>query len=311
MNNEKTMKTVTLLDGGMSRELERCGAVLRQPEWSALALIDRPETVRTAHEAFLKAGSDVITTNTYAVVPFHLGEDRFKTEGPALARLAGRLAREAAASKPGARVAGSLPPACGSYTPESFDAAAAKTILATLVEALEPSVDFWLAETMSSLEEAQVTASAAASSKRPLWISYTLRDDVTPEEMGEPMLRSHESVRDAVKLAIDLGAEAVLFNCSMPEVMLQAVETAARTIADAGKTLAIGVYANALHSQDEDGAANEVISVVRDDLQPDTYGAWTDLWVAAGASLIGGCCGINSEHIKALSARYDRELTHV
>jgi len=51
------MTKITLLDGGMSRELERCGAILRQPEWSALALMNQPDTVRTAHEAFIDAGS--------------------------------------------------------------------------------------------------------------------------------------------------------------------------------------------------------------------------------------------------------------
>ena len=57
------MSQITLLDGGMSRELERHGAILRQPEWSALALMNQPETVSAAHEAFIRAGSRVVTTS--------------------------------------------------------------------------------------------------------------------------------------------------------------------------------------------------------------------------------------------------------
>jgi S-methylmethionine-dependent homocysteine/selenocysteine methylase len=68
---------VLLLDGGMGRQLQAMGAPFRQPEWSALALIEAPHTVQAAHAAFLHAGARVVTTNSYALVPFHLGQERF------------------------------------------------------------------------------------------------------------------------------------------------------------------------------------------------------------------------------------------
>ena len=86
--------SITILDGGMSRELVRLGAPLRQPEWSALALLEAPETVREAHLAFARAGARVLTTNAYAVVPFHLGPERFAAEGRRLAALSAELARQ-------------------------------------------------------------------------------------------------------------------------------------------------------------------------------------------------------------------------
>ena len=86
--------TVTILDGGMGRELERSGAPFRQPEWSALALIESPKHVELAHAAFARSGADVITTNSYAVVPFHIGDVRFAKDGPRLVRLAGEIARD-------------------------------------------------------------------------------------------------------------------------------------------------------------------------------------------------------------------------
>ena len=111
------MKSIRILDGGMSRELVRLGAQLRQPEWSALALMQSPDIVRRAHEEFIAAGADVITTNSYALVPFYMGEERFRTDGRSLIGLAGRLAREAAEGAKDRRVlvAGSLPPIFGSY----------------------------------------------------------------------------------------------------------------------------------------------------------------------------------------------------
>src|SRR5262245_58579316 len=85
---------VTILDGGTGRELARIGAPFSQPLWSAQALIESPEHVRRVHESFVTAGAEVITTNAYALVPFHLGRQLFDTDGRRLARLAGSIARD-------------------------------------------------------------------------------------------------------------------------------------------------------------------------------------------------------------------------
>jgi homocysteine S-methyltransferase len=115
-------KDLWVLDGGMGRELARRGAPFRQPEWSALALMEAPETVREVHQAYVASGARVITTNSYALVPFHIGDARFVAEGEGLAALAGQLAREVADEQPGSvQVAGSLPPLFGSYRADLFD----------------------------------------------------------------------------------------------------------------------------------------------------------------------------------------------
>ncbi|MBI0512350.1 homocysteine S-methyltransferase, partial [Dickeya dianthicola] len=87
---------ILILDGGMGRELARIGAPFRQPEWSALALMESPQHVRQVHDSFIAAGAQVITTNSYAVVPFHISDAVFNARGQALAALAGQLARQAA-----------------------------------------------------------------------------------------------------------------------------------------------------------------------------------------------------------------------
>ena len=89
-----------ILDGGMGRELQAMGAPFRQPEWSALALMEGVEYVRAAHDAFLQAGADVVTTNSYAIVPFHIGADVFAARATELLRLSGKLARAAADDLP-------------------------------------------------------------------------------------------------------------------------------------------------------------------------------------------------------------------
>src|SRR6478609_3510837 len=114
------MGRVTILDGGMGRELKRIGAPFDQPQWSAKAMLESPDHVRRVHESFVRAGADVITTNAYALVPFHLGDAGFAADGRRLAALAGSLARAVADGSPGVRVAGCLPPVLGSYQPEQF-----------------------------------------------------------------------------------------------------------------------------------------------------------------------------------------------
>lgn len=125
---------IEILDGGMGRELARVGAPFRQPEWSALALYEAPKQVRAVHDSFVEAGAGTLTTNSYAVVPFHIGAARFAADGERLAALAGQLARQAAdAAAHPVRVAGSLPPAAGSYRPDLFVAEQAIAIHRVLV----------------------------------------------------------------------------------------------------------------------------------------------------------------------------------
>jgi S-methylmethionine-dependent homocysteine/selenocysteine methylase len=291
-------RPITLLDGGTGRELKRIGAPFRQPEWSALALIEAPEYVTRVHQSYVDAGADVITTNTYAVVPFHIGEDRFASHGAQWAALAGSLARAVADAAPqGVAVAGSLPPVCGSYRPDLVDIDRARPVLATLIAALAPHVDHWQAETLSSLSEARLVAELTAPTGKPLWLSFTL-DDTHPGAVAQ--LRSGESVTDAALLAQAVGARAILFNCSQPEVMADAV-SAARAACD----LPIGVYANAFPPQPEEAEANAVLLDIRADLDPAGYADFARAWHAAGATILGGCCGIGPEHIAALRALAD------
>lgn len=286
-----------ILDGGTGRELARIGAPFRQPEWSALSLIEAPEYVSRVHRAYVTAGADVITTNSYAVVPFHIGQERFAASGAGLARLAGQLAREVAdGAERTVRVAGSLPPVCGSYRPDLIDLDRARPVLTVLVEALAPYIDHWQAETLSALAEARLIAELTAATAKPLWLSFTLEDEI---QEGSVRLRSGESVSAAAEEAHALGAEALLFNCSQPEVMAAAV-TAARLVL--GDDVRVGVYANAFPPMTADAEANSGLDDIRTDLTPDGYARFATAWQAAGASVVGGCCGIGPEHIAALTA---------
>jgi homocysteine S-methyltransferase len=150
----------------------------------------------------------------------------------------------------------------------------------------------------------ELLGSAADPRVKPLWLSFTLEDEI--RDAPPARLRSGETVTEAVRVAIDLGADAVLFNCSQPEVMGDAVAEAQRVLNTATIRIIaprprIGVYANAFPPVNAAAAeANAQLSSIRTDVTPSAYVAWARDWVARGASIIGGCCGIGPEHISAL-----------
>lgn len=299
----RTIRTerVTLLDGGMGRELLRMGAPFRQPEWSALALMETPHLVSRAHEQFALAGCDILTTNNYAVVPYHIGEERFVADGAALAARAGQLASDVAA-RFGCRVAGALPPLFGSYRPDLFEPARGQALLEQLIEALDPFVDIWLAETVSSIAEAEAVVTALKGDRRSLWLAYTLRDDEHALH-DIPRLRSGESVAAAAHSGAEQGAAAILFNCSRPEVMAPAIDIVQQIRGERGASLAIGAYANAFSGQSTVAQANVTLHDIRQELDPAGYATFAEHWCQQGASIVGGCCGIGPQHISLLQQR--------
>jgi len=295
-----------LLDGGMGRELKARGAPWRQPEWSALALWEAPSFVQEAHEAFIASGAEVVTTNSFALVPFHIGQERFEQDGEMLASLSGQLAK-AAIQKSGRSdvlVAASLPPPFGAYSPESFTSAEeAERILGCLVQGLSPHADIWLAETLSSTAEARAACAAVrngGTDSRPLWLAFSLRR-VGGAQSPCCALHSGESIADAVAVARELHASSLLFNCAPPELMAPALIAAREALAeDSG--IQLGAYANSFCEEHAESPepANCAVTALRPEITPMAYAEFAREWRRLGARMIGGCCGIGPQHIAAL-----------
>jgi S-methylmethionine-dependent homocysteine/selenocysteine methylase len=296
---------VTILDGGMGRELERRGAPFKQPEWSALALMKAPGIVKQVHKDFIRNGAGVISTNSYALVPFHIGEELFQNQGRALAASAGQIACDAVAEiQSSTRIAGSIPPLFGSYRADLYQPERVSEIATPLIEGLSPYVDLWLCETQSLLAEAisvRLLIDNLDDEKKPVWISFTLED---AEVTKEPLLRSGEPVADAVEAMSDLNVEAILFNCCQPEVIGDAIQVTRDKLASLScLEIEIGAYANAFAPQPKNATANEGLDDMRADLTPSAYLSWAQQWRRKGATLIGGCCGIGPDHIALLAEK--------
>ncbi|MFA3393208.1 homocysteine S-methyltransferase family protein [Acinetobacter baumannii] len=285
-----------ILDGGLGRELARRGAPFRQPEWSALALIEAPETVKEVHLDFINAGAEVITTNNYAVVPFHIGQERFETDGVRLIKVAIEQAKNAVKeSGKNVKIAGCLPPLFGSYRADLFQPEQAKNLAEPIINTLAPEVDFWRAETQSCLKEVETVHALLPQDGKDYWVSFTLQDEIKQEQA---LLRSGENMQQVADFIKQSNAKAVLFNCCQPEVILQAINEIKGLIPE---SVQIGAYANAFPPQDESATANDGLDEIRKDLDAPAYLGFAKQWQQAGASLVGGCCGIGPEHIAELS----------
>lgn len=295
------MSKLTLLDGGMGRELQRIGAPFSQPLWSAEALISAPEFVTQAHQNFIDAGAEIITVNSYACVPYHLGAERYQQQGISLAQQAAELARNVAdkhLQNGGNKVlvAGCLPPAFGSYRPDLFSSKEAKAICLELYQAQQASVDLFLVETIASIEELVMFAQVLQQSQQPCYYAFTLQDTL---EQGQAQLRSGETVQQAARVLADLNAQAMLFNCSVPEVMAQALSDSQSVLAQCQTTVELGVYANRFSAIGKGHQANDALQSMRE-VTPEQYLQFSQHWHQLGASIIGGCCGIEPSHIAKL-----------
>ena len=230
-------------------------------------------------------------------MPFHLGEELFEQRGFELAALSGELAKAVADnSTHTVKVAGAIPPPFGSYRPDLFKVEEATPIIQTLYDAQDPNIDLWIAETICSLQEFESIHAVLKQSSKPCYYAFSLEDT----KGDSANIRSGESVTDAIKLACQSNAKGIMFNCSVPEVMDQAIIDAKKVIDELGSDLEIGVYANNFAPISSEHEANDMFQEMRE-LDGQGYLTYAKRWHALGANIVGGCCGIGPKHIQALA----------
>jgi len=283
-----------LLDGGMGQELINRNVSGQGVLWSARALFDFPEAVQAIHEDYIRAGADVITTNSYACVRNNFEPEGLTDRMGEMNRLAAELAQRARDNCDKAvLIAGSMGPQRGSYRPDlvgSYEET--ETLYLEQAESLAPHVDFFICETLACLLEAKAAVTAAISTGKPVWLSWSI------EDTGAANLRSGESVQDAWKDIADSGVSAVLLNCSPPEAIGKVLPELV-AISD----VPVGAYANAFTPIPEkwDFHGDESIPPPRTDVTPESYLEHAKEWQAAGVRIIGGCCEVGPAHIAHLN----------
>ncbi len=285
---------ITILDGGMGQELvARSGKPTAL--WSVQALLDNPQWVRDVHDAYFNAGAQVATTNTYSVLPDRLESHDLSDRLEELQRTACQLAVDARDSHGSGKVAGSLGPQGFSYQPDKAPLAEqAAEAYRNICAIQQDYVDIFIAETMSSVDQARGALMAMSQFDKQVWVALSVDDS------DGSKLRSGEPVVEALPLLKEYGADAVLINCSVPE----AVSVAIPLIAKSG--IPVGAYANGftgIHANFNKIGATVDLLKARTDLDPDAYAMFAKQWAADGATIIGGCCEVGPAHIELLAER--------
>ena len=291
-----------VLDGGLSTELEARGHDLGSALWSARLLRDDPEAIAGVHAAFAAAGAQVVTTASYqATIEGFAAAGVEAAEARSLIARSVALAREAA---PSGWVAGSVGPYgalladgseyTGAYAAADWTGRAAGGLSVPELRAFhrprmeilaEAGADVLACETVPAAAEAEALLAEAEALGVPVWLSLTTvvgDDGVVRTRRGEP-------AADIFGLAAGVDeVVAVGVNCVDPAGVQPAVAAAGV----AGRPVV--VYPNS--GEGWDASARRWTG--RSELRPADVGSW----IAAGARLVGGCCRVGPDDIRALAA---------
>jgi len=275
-----------LADGGMGTLLQERG--LDDGGSGELWNVERPELVRSAHEAYAKAGARVLTTNTFGGTRPRLASHGLEDRVHELNRAAAAIARSVA-DEYGALVAGDLGPTGELLAPlGTMDADQAVELFSEQLAGLrDGGIDLVLVETMSDLGEVEAAVRAARSVVPELPVVATLSFDTN--------LRTMMGVRpgDAVRSLADLGVDAVGANCGRGPAEMETI------VAEMVEARPEGLL---LVAQSNAGLPHVVGDHFEYDKSPADLAAHARVLRDLGVDLIGACCGSTPEHIAAMRA---------
>ncbi|MEX2272979.1 MAG: bifunctional homocysteine S-methyltransferase/methylenetetrahydrofolate reductase [Vicinamibacterales bacterium] len=269
---------VLVCDGAMGTMLYQRGVFLNR-SFDELN-IAQPDLVAEVHQAYVRAGADVIETNTFGANRIKLAHfglaDSIHTMNLQGARIARHAAREYA------YVAGSIGPLGVRIEPwGKMGADEAEALFREQAEALEEGgVDLFVLETFRDLNEVQAAIRAVRSvSAKPIVAQVTTEEDGNTLDGTPP-----ETFTPALETA---GADVIGLNCSVgPAAMLETLERMSRLTA-----LRLSAQPNAGRPRDVEGR-NIYLS------SPEYMASYARRFVSHGVKLVGGCCGTTPEHIK-------------
>ena len=273
--------SVFVFDGAVGTRLYDKGIYINR-SYDELNLV-APDLVREVHEEYVKAGADVIETNSFGATRHKLQPYGLEGKLRDINIAAARIAREAAGDR--AFVAGAIGPLglrIEPFGPTSFDEA--KDLYKEQVEGLlEGGVDLFILETFSELSAIEQAIRAVRElSDLPIVTQMTIQMDGKTTFGTTP---------EAFTARLDeLGADVIGLNCGMgPTHVLNALETM-RSVT----TKPLAAQPNAGLPRDVQGRQFYMGS-------PEYMATFAKRFVQAGAKFVGGCCGTTPTHIKLIA----------
>ncbi len=272
---------VLVCDGAMGTVLYGRGVFLNRC-FDELNLT-QPGLVSEVHQEYVRAGADIIETNTFGANRVKLGTFGLSAEVHAINVAGATLARRVAGDR--VFVAGAIGPLGVRIEPWGRTGVAeAEAIFCEQATALvEGGVDLFMLETFRDVHElVAAIAGVRRVSQLPIVAQMTTEDDGnsldgTPPETFAPMLEQ-------------AGADVIGVNCSVgPAAMLETVERMAGLTA-----CQLSAQPNAGRPRDVDGRNLYLGS-------PEFLASYARRFLAAGVRLVGGCCGTTPDHIRQIA----------
>src|SRR5689334_13016221 len=272
---------IVVFDGAMGTMLYSKGVFINQcyDELNVRA----PDLVREVHRQYIKAGADIIETNSFGANRLKLTQYGLQSEVKELNRAAAKLAREEAGDR--VLVAGAVGPLgvrIEPYGPTSTEEA--RDIFREQMLGLkEGGVHLFLLETFSDLHEVHEAIAAA----REVDPSLPVIAQMTMSADGHTPYGA--SAEDVARALDRWGADIIGLNCSVgPQAILESIE---KMVAVTSKKLS--AQPNAGMPRDVGGRSMYMAS-------PEYMASYARHLVQAGAKIVGGCCGTTPDHIRAM-----------
>ena len=286
---------IIILDGGMGAELEKNGAHMDKNMWCGKCSVDHPELVRKVHEDYINAGADVITTNTYSTTPISMRQYGYEDSIEKFNQKSVKIAREAIENtNKETALAGSV------STFGNFYKLGIKAMIPGFHEQLkilsEAGVDLIILEAMSSqadIVEAMLNCSTKVNI--PVWLSVScVMDDQKNIMLGyndtiDSDTHVYENFETSINNFKKLHNGPILVAHSDINITGKAIKTAKKNYDGI-----VGAYPNK-------GYYEKPHWRFVDDMTPTGYLNEVKSWIKNGAQIIGGCCGIGVDEIKAIS----------
>jgi homocysteine S-methyltransferase len=272
---------VLVFDGAMGTMLYQMGVFINR-SYDALNLQD-PDVVREVHRQYVKAGAEIVETNTFGATRPHLEPHGLADEVVRVNRRAAEIAREAVGED--RYVVGAIGPLgirLEPYGPTSEEEA--RALFAEAIEGLlAGGVDGFVLETFSDLREMhQAMQAVRAVTDLPIISQMTIQEDGRTTYGSLPA--------DIARTLDRWGADVIGLNCSVgPAPMLEAIEQMTPVT-----TRKLAAQPNAGMPREVDGRKMYMSS-------PDYMAKYAKRLIQAGVRLIGGCCGTTPEHIRQMA----------
>jgi methionine synthase I (cobalamin-dependent)/5,10-methylenetetrahydrofolate reductase len=275
-------KSPVLCDGAMGTLLYAKGIFINR-SYDELNL-SQPELIRAIHHEYLQAGAEIIETNTFGANAARLARHSMADRVRDINLAGARLAREAAKSFD-VWVAGSVGPLGVRIEPlgKTSFAEAEETFREQIAALVEGGVDIIMLETFGYMEELHQALKAAreVNANIPVVAQVTVDEEATALDGSAPEIFAPHLEK--------WGADVVGCNCSVgPVAMLDAIERIR-----AATSLPLAAQPNAGIPRSVDGRNIYLCS-------PEYMASYARKFVAAGARLVGGCCGTTPEHIRVM-----------